>query len=63
MQVTYQQLADMTGLHKNTIIARLRRAGLTFQTAGPGFPKFWRCSDALRAIFEAEFKQSNRWFH
>ena len=62
MKVTYQQLADMTGKHKNTIIARLRKASITFKTEGPGFPKYWDSADALKVIYKAEFKQSIHWW-
>lgn len=58
MQVTYQQIADFTGKHKNTIMARLNASTLTCNDLGPGKAKLWDSGDALQVIYEAEFKKN-----
>jgi phage terminase Nu1 subunit (DNA packaging protein) len=58
MDVTYLQLSELTGKHKNTIAKRLRASTLTSVDQGDGKARLWPSAEALRVIFEAEFKQN-----
>lgn len=58
MDVTYQELSDLTGKHKNTIINRLTASTLTCEDLGPGKAKLWDSAEALQVIYEAEFKRN-----
>ncbi len=58
MKLTYQQIADLTGKHKNTVINRLNASTLTHEDQGPGKAKLWESVDSLAVIYEVEFSYS-----
>lgn len=59
MKVSYQQIADFTEKHKNTIINRLNASTLTYDDQGPGKAKLWNSGEACLAIYKTELEKDS----